>query len=1365
MPDAVSGAYFEDPEIELIAKKYNLKLDFTYASDQDYDFCYGLNRSCSADARVYADPGVGAVVVAGDFSEQGFIYAGESGGITTYTPDLSTGATTTLSMDSTGLYTQYFNDGSRYYYKQQAISPGDAARIVKFEDATGLVHTYTYENLAGASVLSAIEVPGGNRVSFLYGSGDPVSLLSGVEDWTGRQWSFEYDASRDLTTFTTPNLCSTGYGYTVLCDQTTVLCSITDSRGCRTHYNYDSDGRVVAIWAGHSLWTWSYQPDRSVLTTPSGARTTYNFDTSPEGPSTITSIEWPKGYVSKYSYAANSITTQEETGLGFVYSVTYDERTWQITASDDVFGNRTTYQYDSFGNLTTQIAPDGGVTAYGYGADPSQMLRVSKTNALDEMTRWNYYPDGLLETATDPRGLVTTYNWDSLGNLASVQYSDGGVVTNQYDALNRLTTVTDQIGRATSYAYDLADNMVGRTDPTGASWRYIYDRCLVQATVDPLGNRTTNTWGRFDTLLTVEDANGNVTSTAYDSLGYPVAQTDALGNVSTTVYDAAKQVVGRIDPLGSVTTLQWDIYGRQVATVDANGSTTRTAYDARGNVTQTTDALGFTNNFTYDNMGRQISAQDALGYTSQTQYDLLGRTTALTDPLGKVTRMGYDAAGNLVTITDANGIVTTNVYASNSERLAASVDGNGNRVSFVYDLAGEQIAVQNARGFFTSMSYDGAGRLASQVNALGETTVWFYDAAGRNTTMIDAIGNIKTMSYDNVGNLTNVLYADGSRVTYLMDRDYRVTMTQDSTGDTAKIYSARGELVSITYPGGRTLQYGFDGVGNRRAMLDEDIGLTEYSYDAAGNLVSIVNQKGELTEIRYDPVGREVRRTTAELSIQRMYDAAGRLTFQTNAIDYGPQGAQGTGMGFAAVYDNVGNRLSVRHDDGSIVSYSYDNAYQLTGEQYTVPTGDGFSYTYSYDPAGNRLTKGVNGSLTNYEYNAADELTTIVPAGGSVVTQAFDRNGNLLSRYSGGDYLATYSWNSDNRLTGKFVDGSALLSYAYSAEGYRQSIQVAGSGPVSLTWDGANALKVNAFGGETTFYNTDNPGYWGGLTSLGIRIPGQYLDGTFYFGYDLQGNVCAFAAEGEGGSELGTAGSYVPYTSYGEALDPVGLGPAGYNGLYGYQSDSWLPIDQPDAWLYVRDRYYDPDTGRWVSRDRFRPARRAANPYAYCYNAPLSFVDPTGLFSCGLCWISPGLLGGLCSLFCGGNGFHVGPYVPGKGWAPWYGNYCGPQSFVPGSSASNPYPHGTNCLDECCRDHDQCYEAHVCRPGQWITGSPPECRACDLELCNCAAASDCGGDPGCYAWRAGITAVMCAHGAPPPLYPPIDPGEPPVDAN
>lgn len=45
--------------------------------------------------------------------------------------------------------------------------------------------------------------------------------------------------------------------------------------------------------------------------------------------------------------------------------------------------------------------------------------------------------------------------------------------------------------------------------------------------------------------------------------------------------------------------------------------------------------------------------------------------------------------------------------------------------------------------------------------------------------------------------------------------------------------------------------------------------------------------------------------------------------------------------------------------------------------------------------------------------------------------------------------------------------------------------------------------------------------------------------------------------------------------------------------------------------VYLRARYYSPDTGRFISED---PIRSGMNWYAYCHNDPINFVDPTGLF-------------------------------------------------------------------------------------------------------------------------------------------------------
>ena len=78
------------------------------------------------------------------------------------------------------------------------------------------------------------------------------------------------------------------------------------------------------------------------------------------------------------------------------------------------------------------------------------------------------------------------------------------------------------------------------------------------------------------------------------------------------------------------------------------------------------------------------------------------------------------------------------------------------------------------------------------------------------------------------------------------------------------------------------------------------------------------------------------------------------------------------------------------------------------------------------------------------------------------------------------------------------------------------------------------------------------------------------------------------------------------YDAFGNPVAAWGgwWGPFGYGGPYGYQTD-------PDHGLILLGhRYYESDTGRFLTRD---PIKDGRNWYGYCGSAPLHSSDPSGL--------------------------------------------------------------------------------------------------------------------------------------------------------
>ena len=97
---------------------------------------------------------------------------------------------------------------------------------------------------------------------------------------------------------------------------------------------------------------------------------------------------------------------------------------------------------------------------------------------------------------------------------------------------------------------------------------------------------------------------------------------------------------------------------------------------------------------------------------------------------------------------------------------------------------------------------------------------------------------------------------------------------------------------------------------------------------------------------------------------------------------------------YAYRYDPAGNRTAVVEADASRVTWLYDNAYQLTGENRTGTSPA--RNTFTFDSRGNRTLNNQGGTRTTTTYDAANQIVYSLAAAGRT-TYIFDKNGTNRS--------------------------------------------------------------------------------------------------------------------------------------------------------------------------------------------------------------------------------------------------------------------------------------------------------------------------------------------------------------------------------
>ena len=302
----------------------------------------------------------------------------------------------------------------------------------------------------------------------------------------------------------------------------------------------------------------------------------------------------------------------------------------------------------------------------------------------------------------------------------------------------------------------------------------------------------------------------------------------------------------------------------------------------------------------------------------------------------------------------------------------------------------------------------------------------------------------------------------------------------------------------------------------------------------------------------------------------------------------------------------------------------YDGLMRLTTRQDTIDSTKVLDLDYSYNLIGNITQRKTPQQTTDYGYDSLSRLTEVKNNGKLAEKFSYDPIGNRLSS------LPDKKYSYQNSLL-TAADGT---SYGYDKNGSTTSI-TRGATTTTLHYNLENRLAEISSKGVTAQYFYD---------PFGQRVGKEVNGKRTWYAYSQAGLVAEF----DGNGKLLTSYAYKPGSNW--SSDPIMLSRGAHH--YFYHNDNlgtphlltdsngaivWqasydafgkaqvttdkvsnnlrFPGQYFDAETeldYNFHRYYDPETGRYVSADPIGLGG-GINFYAYVQNDPAEWVDARGL--------------------------------------------------------------------------------------------------------------------------------------------------------
>ncbi|MFB7181436.1 RHS repeat domain-containing protein [Streptomyces sp. NPDC056257] len=872
-----------------------------------------------------------------------------------------------------------------------------------------------------------------------------------------------------------------------------------------------------------------------------------------------------------------------------------------------------------------------------------------------------YFDNGALGSVPGP-GLITKSEkingkgdgYDTQSSVPSIC----GAAKNElcYDMYGRALAAADPYGKVSSTSYTPATGEVPvSTTVTNAKGH------VLTSELDPLRSQPTK----------VTDANGKVTTTAYDALGrvtkvwVPNWTAEANPDLPSRVFEYTVRNDGRNVVTSKTLTHDYEystVYSiqdgllreRQTQTQSpdlAGRLITETFYDTRGlawrksgtyyadgppsSTLVTGQELNYpaSSDTVFDGAGRPtaVISKKYGTETKRTTTSYTGDATTVVPPQGGTsTTTVVDALGRPVELkqyTDAARTTaqsTTYVY-NKLGRLAQVTDPANAKWTYTYDVRGRQVELNDPDKGLVKTVHDQGDRVTDTTNASGVTVHTDYDELGRPVATKQGATALTSLVYDTVakGQLTkSTRYVDGkaysSEVLAYNDlyQPLETQMTIPSTPDTGALagtykwtntYNISGQPLTTRHPA-------------MGGLAAETVGSTYRSVSGLLNSMGTSNSR-LVSNMVYDHYGRVIRQ---ELG------AAKQTVYTSNQYD------EHTGALIRAVIDRDVAPKRIEE-----TNYTNDPAGNLTA----VATAYGQDALRTTDTQCVNLDalRRITQAWTNKGETCAASPSASVIGGEDPywTTYSYDAVGNRKTETKhqtasgpSADTVRTYAAPAAgkhdlSKVTQTGTDAHDE-TFTYDASGNTKTRKIGAGETQYLDWDAEGHLKTTTQGTSTSSYIYDTTGnrllhkekdattlYLPAGNELKLDKAG-IVTGTRYYGEVAirTGGKLTFTLTDhhKTGTTQITADAAQTVTRRKTGLfgENRGAQPTGWKGDKGFVGGT---KDTDTGLTHLGAREYDPSTGRFISVDPVMDVTDSQQLHGYTYsnNNPMTNSDPSGL--------------------------------------------------------------------------------------------------------------------------------------------------------